>query len=61
MVVVSLYLLPFMIAYLRDAKGTAGVFVVNFFLGWTLLGWVGALAWAVTSERRPALQSKIPV
>src|SRR3954453_5560338 len=46
-----LYLLPTMIAAGRKSKRTAGVFVVNFFLGWTLLGWVLALAWAIGSDK----------
>lgn len=29
-------------------RWTAAIFVVNLFLGWTLIGWVVALAWAVT-------------
>ncbi len=33
-------------------KGLAGVFVINFFLGWTLIGWVVALAWAVSSDKK---------
>ena len=27
------------------------IFVLNLFLGWTLLGWVGALVWAATAVR----------
>jgi hypothetical protein len=26
--------------------------VLNFFLGWTLLGWIGALVWACTADVR---------
>src|SRR3954453_10189208 len=47
-----LYLLPTMIAAGRKSKRTAGVFVVNFFLGWTLIGWVLALAWAAGSDKQ---------
>src|SRR4051794_8553037 len=46
-----LYLIPNLIAAGRKSKRTAGVFVVNFFLGWTLLGWVLALAWAAGSDK----------
>jgi Superinfection immunity protein/zinc-ribbon domain len=29
------------------------VLAINFFLGWTLVGWVVALAWALKSEAKP--------
>jgi hypothetical protein len=27
-----------------------GIFLLNLFLGWTVVGWVVALIWAITSE-----------
>lgn len=32
-------------------KHFRGIFIVNLFLGWTFVGWVGALAWAVIAPR----------
>jgi hypothetical protein len=46
-VVLVIYFLPWIIALNRDRE-PVGIFCLNFFLGWTLLGWVGALIWAVT-------------
>ena len=40
------YFLPWLVAKMRGMSGSGGVFVLNLFLGWTLLGWVIALAWA---------------
>ena len=54
-----LYLLPTMIAAGRKSKRTAGVFVANFFLGWTLLGWVLALAWAAGSDKEETTEKNI--
>lgn len=45
--VVTFYLLPTMIAYMRKHPNAAPIFVVNLFLGWTLLGWVITLAWSL--------------
>jgi Superinfection immunity protein len=45
------YFLPSFIAWRKPQF--AAVFVVNFFLGWTLVGWVVALAWALKSEPAP--------
>lgn len=43
-----LYFLPTYFAYSRRHPMREGVFAVNLFLGWTLLGWVGSLTWAVS-------------
>ena len=43
---VALYFLPSFVAAGRDGAG--GPIVLNLFLGWTLLGWVVALAWAAS-------------
>jgi len=41
--------LPTMIAMGSNHKKTGPILVVNFFLGWTLVGWVVALAWSIDS------------
>jgi T4 superinfection immunity protein len=41
------YFLPWLIAYARGHHASLPIFVVNLFLGWSLIGWVGALVWAV--------------
>jgi hypothetical protein len=42
-----LYFLPTIIAVVRHHRNTLGVFLLNFFLGWTFIGWIAALIWAV--------------
>lgn len=49
-----LYMLPTIEAKLRGHTNIASIALVNFFLGWTLLGWVVALVWAF---KRPEAQS----
>lgn len=44
---ITLYFLPLIVAVIRNHKNVMGVGLLNFFLGWTLLGWVGALIWSV--------------
>lgn len=39
----------------------AGVLVLNLFLGWTLVGWVVALAWAVSLPRKVAPPTVVAV
>ena len=41
-----LYFLPSIIAAYRNHPNVAGILILNVFLGWTLLGWVGALIWS---------------
>src|SRR6266851_3105879 len=41
--------LPSIIALARSKRNTLSTFLLNFFLGWTLIGWVVALVWAVRS------------
>jgi hypothetical protein len=43
----AIYFVPTIIAYVRDHHSVLAIFVANFFLGWTFLGWVGALVWSV--------------
>ena len=45
---VLLYFLPTIIG--RDKRDAAGIILVNVFLGWTVIGWLIALIWAITAE-----------
>jgi len=45
-----LYLVPTLVAAGRSHQQTGAIFVLNLLLGWTFLGWVGALVWACTSK-----------
>jgi len=44
------YFFPTIIAYSRDHNNLLPILVINFVFGWTLLGWVGCLAWALSSD-----------
>lgn len=46
----ALYFLPFLVATGRHKKNTGAIFVLNLFLGWTLVGWVVSLVWATTKD-----------
>ncbi|GEN63900.1 hypothetical protein AOE01nite_21240 [Acetobacter oeni] len=48
----SLYILPFVIACIRDTTKKGAVLAVNLCFGWTLIGWVAALVMAVSFETR---------
>ena len=44
--VLFVYFIPTIVAANRQHRNLAAIAVVNLFAGWTLIGWVGALAWA---------------
>lgn len=46
-----LYFLPVIIAGSRNHHQLGPVIVINTFLGWTLIGWVAALAMAVSATK----------
>jgi len=48
------YFLPSIVALARSKRNTLSIFLLNFFLGWTLVGWVVALMWAVKVDDFPA-------
>ena len=52
------YFLPAVVAVLRGMDKTAGVVVLNIFLGWTLIGWVVALCWAISGETSRQAQQR---
>jgi hypothetical protein len=51
----AMYFLPSIIAAARGHHQLAPIIVINFFLGWTVIGWVIVLAWSVSAiPGRPA-------
>jgi len=47
----GVYFLPTILGLKK--RNALSIFVLNFFLGWTLIGWVAALVWACTVESVP--------
>lgn len=45
-----MYFLPSIVGH--NKRPFAGIFLLNFFLGWTVVGWVVALIWACTADAR---------
>jgi hypothetical protein len=46
----ALYLLPTIIVLARRKKNVLGPILVNVLLGWTVIGWIVALIWALTGD-----------
>ncbi|UVT17036.1 MAG: superinfection immunity protein [Nitrospira sp.] len=47
-----LYCIPSFVALGRGHRNCITILVVNLSLGWTVVGWVGALVWSLTSRQR---------
>lgn len=47
-----IYFLPALIAFGRSKRDAGAILVLNFFLGWTAIGWVIALVWALKQDVR---------
>ncbi len=47
-IVGSIYFTPTIYAYHANHKNKEAIFILNLLLGWTVLGWIGALIWSAT-------------
>lgn len=52
------YFSPLLVAMQREHRSVTGIGILNFLLGWTMLGWVGALVWAYSPA--PAQATALP-
>ena len=46
-----LYFMPTIVGH--NHRNVLSIFLVNFFLGWTVIGWIVAMIWACSAEARP--------
>ena len=44
------YFLPAIIAFARSKRDATSILLLNFFLGWTAIGWVIAFVWALKQD-----------
>jgi len=45
-----MYFLPSIIALARSKRDILAIFLLNLFLGWSIIGWIVALVWATKSD-----------
>jgi Superinfection immunity protein len=46
---IALYFLPAIIAHSRHSVSAVGITIVNLLFGWTGIGWIVTLLWAIFS------------
>ena len=49
LLLLGLYAVPSLVAWHRQHHNRTAILLVNLLLGWTVLGWIGALIWASTN------------
>ena len=47
-----IYFVPTIIAAIRQTRNLVAIIVVNLLSGWTFLGWVVSLVWAIVAEKK---------
>ncbi len=52
-VALAAYLVPSVVGFARHHHNKWAILALNVLLGWTILGWVGALVWALTRPSTP--------
>ncbi len=55
------YWIPTIIAFVRTHPSRNGILALNFFFGWTFVGWVVSLAWALSDNSARAGQHTVIV
>ena len=56
MILLIPYWIPTIIAFVRKHPSRGGILTLNFFFGWTFVGWVVSLAWALSDNSARAGQ-----
>ncbi len=46
----AMYFLPSIVAIARNKRDTTAILLLNIFLGWSVIGWIVALVWAVKTD-----------
>lgn len=49
----GIYFIPAILG--RKKRQHMSIFLLNLFLGWTFLGWIGALIWALSKDDSPVV------
>lgn len=52
-IIAAMYFIPSAVAMVRHKQNVIAIFALNLLLGWTIIGWVAALVWALTKEEPP--------
>ncbi len=46
------YFVPTIVAAVRQTRNLVYIILLNLLMGWTFVGWVAALVWAIVAEKK---------
>jgi Superinfection immunity protein len=58
-ILIVLYFLPTIVAVIRHKRNALMIGIFNFLLGWSIVGYIVALVWAIKVEELPVDLSKL--
>ena len=58
LIIIFIYFVPTIRAYIKRNKHAEAIMILNLFLGWTFVGWVVALVWACMAEKPEVKEEK---
>ncbi|PKY09863.1 hypothetical protein B1757_12765 [Acidithiobacillus marinus] len=59
-VLLGVYLLPTLLAWLLACPQSMKIMLLNVFLGWTILAWIVALIWALVTAQDEGFDDDVP-
>ena len=54
----AIYFVPIIIAFVRKHNNFVAITLLNIFTGWTFLGWLASLLWALNSDTEDYIPPK---
>lgn len=48
----AIYFLPSIFAFKKNHRNKLEIFILNFLLGWVIIGWIVAFVWASVGDSR---------
>ncbi len=54
----ALYFLPTIVGFKKQQPNKTSIFLLNLFLGWSLIGWVISLVWATKNEQVVKIENR---
>jgi len=51
LILLMIYFIPSIVGFSNKKENAGAILALNFLLGWTFIGWVVALIWAMCKER----------
>ncbi len=50
-IILCLYFIPSIVAWVRGHHNKVAITALNVLLGWSVIGWVGAMVWSLLAAR----------